>query len=128
MNTFKDVQSKLKEGKAFYNFNLPDTTGKRYQLTDFKGKIVILDLMVVFACKGIAPSIEKAEGLFKDKDVQFLSIGIDKKAAKKGSFYLFLKKKNRSNPGNTQERSWLLQKKKPYLIFNVLIRPLSCLR
>lgn len=94
LETFEDVQKNLKKGEAFYNFNLPDTTGKRHQLADFKNKIVVLDFWFngCFACKGIAPSIERAEEFFKGKDIQFISIGIDKKEPWKKGIGIFSSK------------------------------------
>ncbi|REC62284.1 hypothetical protein DRF65_11260 [Chryseobacterium pennae] len=94
LDTFEDVQKNLKRGDAFYNFNLPDTTGRRHQLADFKGKIILLDFWFngCFACKGIAPSIEKAEEYFKGKDIQFISIGIDKNEPWKKGIGIFSSK------------------------------------
>jgi len=94
MDTFEDVEKNLHKGSAFYSFNLPDTTGKRHQLEDFKGKVVILDFWFngCFACKGIAPYIEKAEELFNDKDIQFISIGIDKEKPWKDGIGVFSSK------------------------------------
>ncbi len=81
MDTFNHVQNNLKKGRPFYNFDLPDTIGQRRQLKDFRGKIVFLDFWFTgcFMCKEIAPYITKAEELFKNKDIQFISISIDKK-------------------------------------------------
>lgn len=94
LDTFEDVQKNLKKGDAFYNFNLPDTIGAMHQLTDFKGKVVVLDFWFngCFACKGIAPSIEKAEDFFKGKDIQFISIGIDRKDPWKKGIGIFSSK------------------------------------
>lgn len=87
LGTFEDVQKNLKKGAAFYNFNLPDTTEQRHQLTDFRGKIVLLDFWFTgcFMCKEIAPYITRAEELLRNKGIQFISISIDKKETwKKG--------------------------------------------
>ncbi|REC61810.1 hypothetical protein DRF65_13815 [Chryseobacterium pennae] len=92
--TFEYAQNNLKKGDPFYNFSLPDTIGTKHQLTDFKGKVVILDFWFngCFTCKGITPSIEKAEDFFKDKNVQFISIGIDDEKAWKEGIGVFSSK------------------------------------
>lgn len=91
LQTFEYAQNNLKKGDPFYNFNLPDTAGKRYHLTDFKEKVVILDFWFngCFACKLLVPSINKAEEFFKNKAVQFISIGIDKKEPWKQGIGIF---------------------------------------
>lgn len=96
VQTYDYAENNLKKGDPFYKFNLPDTSGKRHQLMDFKGKLVLLDFWFngCFACKGIAPYIEKAEELFKEKDIQFISIGIDNKESWKKGIGVFSSKKS----------------------------------
>lgn len=78
-NTYSEVESKFTVGKPFYNFSLPDSTGKVFSLTDFKGKVLIIDFWYngCGGCKLIVPSLKKVEKELAGSDVQFISIGID---------------------------------------------------
>ena len=71
--------------KPAYNFNLPDAKGKQVHLTDFKGKVAVIDFWFTgcINCMNFYHnSFSKAEKLFENNpDVVFVSICIDKNKA-----------------------------------------------
>lgn len=78
---YEATEMKLAEGRPFYNFSLPDSTGKFHNLSEFKGKVLVIDFWYngCGGCKLMVPALEDIELEMKEKDVQFISIGIDKK-------------------------------------------------
>lgn len=82
---FKPVLLKLRnqrtQGVKAYEFMLPDTTGKIFTLSQFKGKVVVLDLWFsgCGACLASYPYFRKVEEKFSsDTSVVFVSICEDK--------------------------------------------------
>ena len=71
-----------KTGNIAYNFSLPDTTGKRISLSDFKGKIVFVDFWYTgcgSCVKYYQEELSKVEHFFRDDpNVVFITISIDK--------------------------------------------------
>ncbi|QRY55943.1 TlpA family protein disulfide reductase [Sphingobacterium siyangense] len=80
LNAYQVVQSRLKKGMSFYNFSLKDVSGKMHNLSDFNGKVIILDLWFngCGGCAQMAPEIDSLEKNLKGKNIQFLSISIDR--------------------------------------------------
>ncbi|KXH84885.1 TlpA family protein disulfide reductase [Chryseobacterium kwangjuense] len=80
-NLYVDTEKKFAVGKPFYNFSLPDSTGKLHTLSDFKGKVLVIDFWYngCSGCKLTVPVLEEIEKEMVSENVQFLSIGIDKK-------------------------------------------------
>ncbi|MDR6513682.1 TlpA family protein disulfide reductase [Chryseobacterium camelliae] len=80
LDAFQAVQSRLKRGMTFYNFSLPDTSGKKHNLDDFEGKVLILDFWFngCAGCGQMAPVLDSLEQQLKYRDIQFLSISIDR--------------------------------------------------
>ncbi|MDR6782738.1 thiol-disulfide isomerase/thioredoxin [Pedobacter africanus] len=80
--SFEQTQKNLTRGVPFYNFSLPDPTGKIHRLADFKGKVLVFDFWFngCFGCKSMASVIEELEREYEGEKVQFLSVGTDKKA------------------------------------------------
>lgn len=67
----------LQAGQVSPLFNLPDTTGKQYSLTDFKGKVVYIDLWASWCgpCKEEMPYLKKIVDQYKGNDqLQVISI------------------------------------------------------
>lgn len=75
------MESYLKPGLPFFNFELPDTTGKNHHLKDFRGKVLILDFWFngCAGCAQMARALDSLEGYFNEDDVQFISINVDSK-------------------------------------------------
>jgi thiol-disulfide isomerase/thioredoxin len=56
-----------------------DATGKTYRLSDFKGKLLYIDVWATWCgpCKREIPSLKELEEAYHGKDVQFISISTD---------------------------------------------------
>ncbi|SMO74634.1 TlpA family protein disulfide reductase [Solitalea koreensis] len=69
----------FKPGEKAINFTYPDAAGKQVSLTDFKGKIVLVDVWATWCgpCKRELPSLKQLEQEFHGKDVVFLSVSVD---------------------------------------------------
>ncbi len=70
----------LSEGKPAPDFTARDVDGKEVKLSDFKGKIVYVDVWATWCgpCKREIPFLTKVEKEFHGKDVVFLSVSTDR--------------------------------------------------
>lgn len=77
---YKKTIANKSKGVQFYNFSLPDKNGNIKQLSDFKGKVVLIDFWFTgcVACKMLKPRLEEIEKKHNDQDIIFISISIDK--------------------------------------------------
>lgn len=78
-------QAKLQvPGGASMNFSYPDINGKTRSLSDYRGKVVLLDVWATWCAPCIAeqPALETLEKSFEGKDVVFISVSIDTDKAK----------------------------------------------
>ena len=66
------------------NFALPDLDGKMVRLSDFKGKVVLLNIWATWClpCVEEMPSIEKLHQELKDEDFKILAVSIDESGAR----------------------------------------------
>jgi thiol-disulfide isomerase/thioredoxin len=71
--------SKVK-GVSAYNFTLEDTYGKLYKLSDFRGKVVLLDFYYTGcgACRKFLPRLKEFEENYHGDPIVFISVCIDK--------------------------------------------------
>ncbi|MBB5440611.1 thiol-disulfide isomerase/thioredoxin [Pedobacter sp. AK017] len=79
----RQFKSKFVTGVPAYNFTLADQNGKMRSLSEFKGKVVLLDFWFT-GCKNCIdahPYVDSLRKVFKDKDVVFISINTDKRKA-----------------------------------------------
>ncbi|MEO7214933.1 TlpA disulfide reductase family protein [Mucilaginibacter sp.] len=67
-------------GSPAYNFTLPDTNMVVHHLSDYKGKVVVLDFWFTGCgnCRELTPTLRKVEENFKNDDVVFIGISSDK--------------------------------------------------
>lgn len=83
-----DNSKKADIGKPFYNFELKNNEDKLVKLSDFRGKFVFIDFNFngCGACAQLVPLLSRIEEKYKEKNVVFVSISIDKtiKEWKKG--------------------------------------------
>ncbi len=86
-------------GNEAYNFSLPDINDKTVSLSDFKGKVVVLDIWAMWcgACLKEMPFFQKVEEDFKGRDdIMFISLSHDGKG-KKATWKSFVAKKGWKN-------------------------------
>jgi thiol-disulfide isomerase/thioredoxin len=79
LSEVKETYDKLKKtekGAPSPLFELNDINGKTVSLSDLKGKLVYIDIWATWClpCIKEIPSLAKMEELFKDRDIQFVSI------------------------------------------------------
>jgi peroxiredoxin len=73
------------KGASAYNFSLKDTKDQPVSLSDFKGKVVVLDIWAMWCapCLAEKPFFQKLEEEFKDRDdIVFMGVSHDGKAKK----------------------------------------------
>jgi thiol-disulfide isomerase/thioredoxin len=83
----KSIEQSLamfKPGLKGLNFTYPDAAGKEVSFTDFKGKLVLVDLWATWCgpCRKEFPFLKELEKEFHDKDVVFVSISVDEPKAR----------------------------------------------
>lgn len=73
------AQSLLKVGTQAPNFELPTPEGKKVQLSDFKGKYVLIDFWASWCpdCRRISPNVEAIAKEYQGKDLAVLAVSFD---------------------------------------------------
>lgn len=73
-------KSDMGDGIIAFDFKFPDVNGKEVKLSDFKGKVVYIDVWVTWCgpCIKEIPDLKKLEAEYHNKDVDFLSVSVDK--------------------------------------------------
>ena len=76
--------STLRKGERASNFIFPDTTGHYRSMADFRGKYKFIDLWATWCapCKAEIPYLQQLEAEFQGKEIEFISISIDKNRKK----------------------------------------------
>ena len=74
----------LQKGVEAPNFTLPDLNGKMVSLTDYRGKVVFLNIWATWCppCVEEMPSMEKLYQKMKGQDFEILAVSIDVTGAK----------------------------------------------
>jgi len=73
------------KGAPAYNFSLKDTKDQTVSMSDFKGKVVVMDIWAMWCapCLAEKPFFQKVEESFKDRnDIVFIGISHDGQAKK----------------------------------------------
>lgn len=70
-------------GKRSPGFKAPDVDGKEYTLADFRGKYVYIDMWATWCgpCKREMPYLKALEEEFKDAEIVFVGLSVDKDKA-----------------------------------------------
>lgn len=83
MDRSKEIVAKLAKestaGDMGIDFTHKDINGKDISLSDFKGKVVLVDVWATWCgpCKGEIPALKEMEKQYKGRDVVFLSVSVD---------------------------------------------------
>ena len=87
-----------RQGPPAPNFTLQDMDGRMVSLSDYKGKVVLLNIWATWCppCVAEAPSIDKLHKMFEDEDFSLLAVSIDEGGKK--AVEDFMKKKNLNFP------------------------------
>lgn len=74
---------RVKRGQPSPDFQFSDTGGKKVGLQDFAGKYVLIDIWATWCppCLKEIPALKELELRFKDKNIIFVSVSCDQKAA-----------------------------------------------
>lgn len=73
------VPSSQTKSVMAYNFNLPTTDGKQLKLSDYKGKVVILDFWATWCppCRKGIPDLVELKKKYGSKGVEIIGISVD---------------------------------------------------
>lgn len=77
----KDFKERNSIGHTTFNFALPDTSGNIHQLTDYKGKLVVIDFWFTgcHGCLLMAPIMKTLADHYKSNpNIVFLTISVDR--------------------------------------------------
>lgn len=79
----KSAESQI-EGTPAPDFTLPDLNGINHSLSNYKGKVVFLNIWATWCkpCKDEMPSMEKLYQKFKNRDFVMLAVSVDKDGKK----------------------------------------------
>lgn len=69
-----------KSGEKAIDFTYPDKDGKMVSLSDFEGKLVLVDVWATWCgpCKKELPYLEELQKEFQGKDIVFMSVSVDR--------------------------------------------------
>ena len=85
-------------GPSAPNFTLQDLDGRMVSLSDYRGKVILLNIWATWCppCVAETPSIDKLNKMFEDEDFVLIAVSIDESGEK--AVLPFMKKKNLSFP------------------------------
>ncbi|MGE7777553.1 TlpA family protein disulfide reductase [Chitinophaga sp. NPDC101104] len=77
--TEKLAKAAAKSGAPAINFSYPDVTGKMTSLSDFKGKVVLVDVWATWCgpCKAELPALKQLEQELHGPDIVFMGVSVD---------------------------------------------------
>ncbi len=70
----------LRRGSTFPNFSATDAvSGRKFQLTDFRGRVVLLDFWATWCrpCIAELPNVKQAYGKYHEQGLEIISISLD---------------------------------------------------
>ncbi len=95
------------EGKPAPSFTYQNVNGENISLSDFKGKYVYIDVWATWCgpCKKEIPYLQKVEEEFKDQNIAFVSISVDKEQDKE-KWKNFVTEKNLGGVQLFADKDW----------------------
>ncbi len=85
-DSYLNISGKPRLGKGVPapDFTLPDINGKMVSLTDYRGKVVLINIWATWCppCVAEMPSMEKLNQELKDEDFEILAVSLDVSGAK----------------------------------------------
>ena len=80
VNEYEMSIRKVEPGAFAIDFGGTDINGKEHRLSDYKGKVVYVDVWATWCgpCKAQIPHLKKLEKKYRGKPVVFMSISVDK--------------------------------------------------
>lgn len=83
VNQYKNAKV-LKSNPESINFSYQDVSGRMVTLRDLRGKYVYIDVWATWCapCKAEIPSLKKVEKEYRNKNIAFVSLSIDRQADK----------------------------------------------
>ena len=91
-------QAALQENQQAPEFTFPNLDGKMIRLSDYRGKILLLNIWATWcpSCVAEMPSIQKLYNKFKDRNFEILAVSIDEQGRE--AVAPFIKKQNLTFP------------------------------
>jgi len=79
IKTFEESIALSGKGSVAYDFTAQDINGKEFKLSDFKGKLVYIDIWATWCgpCKDEIPHLKKIEKKYQGKDITFIKLSFD---------------------------------------------------
>ncbi len=79
------LEESPREGYLAPGFTLPDLMGKPTSLSDFRGKVVLVNIWATWCgpCKREIPSLDRLYQLRKDKGFEIVAVSVDRTASSK---------------------------------------------
>lgn len=100
MSCDKQEMEKAEIGKEAPHFSLKDLEGNTVRLSDYAGKVVVLDFWATWchACKEAAPALESIYQKYKNADFIILGIALDSGFGAEENVKTFVLKQNQTYP------------------------------
>ena len=75
----EDIPASVSVAQAAPDFELDDLTGKKVRLSDFKGKVVLVDFWATYClpCHEAIPELQALQDKFRDKGLEVVGISVD---------------------------------------------------
>lgn len=85
ISSSQELSESPQEGFLAPHFSLPDLGGTQISLSDYRGKVVLLNFWATWCspCRREIPSLDRLYQLRKDKDFEILAISVDRTSPSK---------------------------------------------
>ena len=85
ISSTQELKESPQEGFLAPNFSLPDLGGTQISLSDFRGKVVLLNFWATWCapCRMEVPSLDRLYQLRKDREFEILAVSVDRASLSK---------------------------------------------